>query len=124
MATFQERFNRLFDESELSQDDFGVSIGASRFQVYNWRSGRGEPDSEMLKVIAKKYRTSVSWLLGETDIRNTIEETFGRVNSAEWLALLCRLENLPEKDRKEIEAYIQFKEYIQHEDRKNNALGD
>lgn len=74
MATFKERFNTLFDESELSQEEFGKKFNASKGQVYNWRSGRGEPDSETMKQIALSCSVSLSWLHGETDNRKRISD--------------------------------------------------
>lgn len=74
MATFKERFNMLFDESELSQEEFGKKFNASKGQVYNWRSGRGEPDSETMKQIALSCAVSLSWLHGETDERKRIQD--------------------------------------------------
>lgn len=74
MATFKDRFNTLFDESELNQEDFGQLFGASKAQVYNWRNQRGEPDSEMLKSIAKKCNVSVDWLVGNGELRTPLAE--------------------------------------------------
>lgn len=74
MATFKERFNQLFDDSELSQEEFGKKFDASKGQVYNWRSGRGEPDSETMKKIALSCAVSLSWLHGETDDPRRIED--------------------------------------------------
>jgi transcriptional regulator with XRE-family HTH domain len=53
MATFRDRFNILFDESDLSQEEFGKLFNATKSQVFNWRNGRGEPDIETVKLIAK-----------------------------------------------------------------------
>lgn len=108
MATFREHFNSLFEESGLSQEDFGALIEASKFQVFNWRSGRGEPDIETLKLIANKFRVSVAWLLGETDIRFRIETLL--THDHDIINITYRLRQLPQKDRQEVEAYIQFKE--------------
>ena len=74
MATFKERFNTLFDESDLSQEEFGKKFNASKGQVYNWRSGRGEPDSETMKQIALSCAVSLSWLHGETNDRRRISD--------------------------------------------------
>lgn len=68
MATFQERFNSLYEKSNLSQKEFGSIFGASTDQVYNWRNGRGEPDSEMMKKIAESCNVSVDWLVGKTTV--------------------------------------------------------
>lgn len=72
MATFQERFNALFDEYKESQEEFGKRFGASKSQIFNWRNGRGEPDSEMMKVIAAKCGVNIAWLLGFADQRQSI----------------------------------------------------
>ena len=69
MATFQERFNILFDESKVSQEEFGSRFDASKFQVFNWRSGRGEPDIETLKKIARTCNVSIEWITGDTNVR-------------------------------------------------------
>lgn len=76
MSIFQARFNMLFDEAELSQEEFGKLFGASKGQVFNWRSGRGEPDSETMREIAKTCNVSVSWLLGETNYRQPLSKVF------------------------------------------------
>ena len=72
MARLKERFNELFERSKLSQEEFGKLFGASKSQVFNWRDGRGEPDSEMVKTIAKTCNVSVAWLLGYDDEINNI----------------------------------------------------
>lgn len=69
MANFKERFNILYEESKQSQEEFGSKFGASKSQVFNWRSGRGEPDIDTLKLIAKTCDVSTLWLTGEIDTR-------------------------------------------------------
>lgn len=106
MATFQERFNMLFDDSDLSQEEFGAKVGASKFQIFNWRSGRGEPDSEMMKVIAKTFKVNSSWLLGETDVRTPFDAeaalTPGEISPAD-LALIRKFKSLSPSKQKAIE---------------------
>lgn len=106
MATFQDRFNILFDDSDLSQEEFGARVGASKFQVFNWRSGRGEPDSEMMKVIAKTFKVNSSWLLGETDVKTPFDlesaTTPGEISPAD-LALIRKFKNLSPDKQKAIE---------------------
>ncbi|MBP2665426.1 MAG: hypothetical protein H6Q76_406 [Firmicutes bacterium] len=65
--TFRSRFNSLYEESGLNQEDFGKKFGASKSQVFHWRNGGGEPDSEMLKEIAKVTGVSVDWLVGKSN---------------------------------------------------------
>lgn len=69
MATFRDRFNQLYDEFKGSQEDFGKLFCASKHQVYNWRGGRGEPDSETMKKIAEANSVTVDWLTGASNER-------------------------------------------------------
>jgi DNA-binding XRE family transcriptional regulator len=93
MATFQERFNSLFEESGKSQEEFGKTFGASKFQVFNWRSGRGEPDSETMKLIALNHNVTTDWLHGLTDLRKPYvlkpgspeyQKAMDKINKEEW----------------------------------------
>jgi len=79
LATFQERINQLYEETKdadyrLTQNDYATRFGATRNQIKGWLDGRGEPSSEMMKTIAKIHGVSVSWLVGETNIRNFSEK--------------------------------------------------
>ncbi|MBU2703729.1 hypothetical protein Ga0466249_004877 [Sporomusaceae bacterium BoRhaA] len=48
--------------------------GATRNQLNGWLDGRGEPDSEMMKIVAKRSGVNTAWLLGETNICTPIEK--------------------------------------------------
>lgn len=82
MANFQERFNILFDDSDLSQEHFGNLFKATKNQVYNWRHGRGEPDLETAKLIANACNVSVDWLVGNTGIRTPVEKLAAQSNNS------------------------------------------
>lgn len=77
---FQKRFDILFKESNLSQEEFGKILAVTKNQIFNWRSGSGEPDTKMLVGIAKKCNVSVEWLLGSSTLRtsHTWVDVFGR----------------------------------------------
>lgn len=80
MATFQSRLNELFDEAKdadyrLTKQEFARRFGATRSQVNAWLDGRSEPSIKDLLAIAKSHNTSVSWLLGETNIRPPVSIT-------------------------------------------------
>jgi transcriptional regulator with XRE-family HTH domain len=71
---FQERINQLYEEAKdadyrLTQTEYASRFGATRNQLKGWLDGRGEPNSELMKAIAKNHGVSVSWLVGETNIR-------------------------------------------------------
>lgn len=67
MAKFSERFKELLDTAGMEYTDIQSQLGISRYQLYNWSSGRGEPDSEGFKLIAKTFKVNLAWLLGESD---------------------------------------------------------
>ena len=69
-ALFKDRFNTLYEESGLTQEEFGNLFKASKSQVFHWRNGSGEPDTEQIKFIANACNVSTGWLVGETDIKN------------------------------------------------------
>jgi transcriptional regulator with XRE-family HTH domain len=74
MSTFRERLYQLWEEAkdqnhDLTQTQFAERFKATRNQFTGWLDGRGEPDTEALKIIASVNNVSTSWLLGETDIR-------------------------------------------------------
>jgi len=74
VSTFKERINLLWEEAKdrdhtISQEAFAKSVGATRSQLRGWLSGAGEPDTEMLKIIAKVNQVSIDWLTGMTDTR-------------------------------------------------------
>lgn len=106
MATFQERINQLYEEAKdtnykLTQTEYAAQFGATRNQLKGWLDGRGEPNSEMLKLIAKLHGVSVSWLVGESDVRNFTEPT-----SAHRIAI--NIDHLPPEAIQSIEEYIEL----------------
>lgn len=70
---FSERFNQLFEESTLAQEEFGQRFGATKGQIYRWRTGTGEPDTEMLVTIADQCGVTLDWLLGRSEVRRPKE---------------------------------------------------
>jgi transcriptional regulator with XRE-family HTH domain len=83
LATFRERINLLYEEAKdnnhrLTQDEFSACFGATRNQLTGWLDGRGEPDTEMLKNIAKVSGVSVAWLIGDSNLRSYSEDDLAR----------------------------------------------
>ncbi|KLU61882.1 HTH-type transcriptional regulator Xre [Peptococcaceae bacterium CEB3] len=69
MNTLGDRLRKLRQEHESSprQEDVAVSIGYSRATYANWELGRGEPDHDALRALARYYRCTTDYLLGLTD---------------------------------------------------------
>lgn len=70
---FLNRLDQIYQEikdknHKFTRAQFADMAGASYDQMTGWYRGRN-PDIEMLKKIARNFHVSVSWLVGETDIR-------------------------------------------------------
>ncbi|WP_346353101.1 helix-turn-helix transcriptional regulator [Azotosporobacter soli] len=104
MPTFKERFDELFQESDKTQEEFGCLFNANKNQVYNWRSGLGEPDTAMLVLIAQACHVSVDWLTGNTNLRTP-------VNTLIQQRIHSDLTTLPPKALEEIEEFEKFLQF-------------
>lgn len=82
-SLFKERFNILYEESNLTQEEFGNKFKASKSQVFHWRNGSGEPDTSALVNIANACNVSVDWLTGKATVRTQVETTDSLLDE-EW----------------------------------------
>ncbi len=106
MATLRERINQLYEEAKdtdyrLTQEEYASRFGATRNQLKGWLDGRGEPNSEMMKIIAKLHGVSVSWLVGETAIRS-----FAENSSDHWID--TAVDDLPPGATRSIKEFIEL----------------
>lgn len=77
MPTFRERINVLYEEArdknhKIGRKGFAEQLGVSLGKVSAWIDGNGSPDFETLKLVAKNIGVSVSWLVGESDLRQIV----------------------------------------------------
>lgn len=75
MSNFHERIYELYEEArdedhKTGRKRFAELCGVTLPQINGWLNKKCEPDSETMKKIAAKRNVSVSWLVGETNIRN------------------------------------------------------
>ena len=80
--TIGERIADIRKTSHLSQEAFGDSLGVTRQAISKWESGRGYPNIDSLKAIAKFYGVSVDELLSGDEVLTIADEdalTFGRL---------------------------------------------
>ena len=64
---FSERLSEFLREEKISQRQFAANIGVTAACVSYWRSGKKQPTTENLYLIAKVYNLSVDFLLGVRD---------------------------------------------------------
>ena len=64
---FAENIRKLRRENGLTQEQLAEQLFVSRTAVSKWESGRGYPNIESLKAIAKFFSVSVDELLSGND---------------------------------------------------------
>lgn len=69
MAIFNERFDLLFKESGLSQEEFGKTLGMTKAQVYSYRTA-SLANAEALTKISNVCKVSADWLVGLSEDRS------------------------------------------------------
>lgn len=77
MPTFRERLHVLYEEAKdknykVGRKGFANQLGITVPKVSAWLDGNGKPDFETLKLVAKNAGVSVSWLVGEGDLREIV----------------------------------------------------
>lgn len=76
--TFHDRISELYEEARdrdhrIGRKKFAEICGVTKGQINGWLSKTADPDTETLKKIAQSLKVSVSWLVGETNVR-TLED--------------------------------------------------
>lgn len=71
---FNEKIQQLRKQSGLTQEELAEALFVSRTAVSKWESGRGYPNIESLKVIAKFFGVTVDELLSGEELLTISEE--------------------------------------------------
>ena len=71
---FNEKLQELRKQKGLTQEELAEALYVSRTAISKWESGRGYPNIESLKAIAKYFSVSVDQLLSSDAILNLVEE--------------------------------------------------
>ena len=72
---FHEKLLELRTERKLTQEELAAALYVSRTAVSKWESGRGYPNIESLKAIAKFFSVTIDALLSDEEIRRVSEDT-------------------------------------------------
>ena len=71
---FNEKLQELRKQKGLTQDDLSEKLFVSRTAVSKWESGRGYPNLDSLKAIARFFSVTVDVLLSSDEILTIAEE--------------------------------------------------
>ena len=71
---FNEKLQELRKQKELTQEELAEKLYVSRAAVSKWESGRGYPNIESLKAIAKFFSVTVDELLSTDEVLTIAEE--------------------------------------------------
>ncbi len=71
---FNEKLQELRKAKGITQEELAASLYVSRTAISKWESGRGYPNIESLKAIAKFFSVSMDELLSSDEILNIAEE--------------------------------------------------
>jgi transcriptional regulator with XRE-family HTH domain len=96
----------LRNENRVSQSKLAKAIGTSQQAVHRYEHCEYEPDIETMVQIAKYFGTSVDYLVGNTDIRNKIEEVEKHDLNKDESRMLDNYRKLSENQRRNISLMI------------------
>ena len=71
---FNEKLQELRKQKGLTQEDLAEKLYVSRTAISKWESGRGYPNIESLKAIAKFFGVTVDELLSSGEVLTIAEE--------------------------------------------------
>ena len=71
---FNEKLQELRKQKGLTQEELAASLYVSRTAISKWESGRGYPNIESLKAIAKFFSVTVDDLLSTDEVLTIAEE--------------------------------------------------
>ena len=71
---FNEKIQELRKQKGLTQEELAEKLYVSRTAISKWESGRGYPNIESLKAIAKFFSVTVDELLSTDEVLTIVEE--------------------------------------------------
>ena len=71
---FNKKLQELRKQKGLTQEELAESLYVSRTAISKWESGRGYPNIDSLKVIAKFFRVTIDELLSNDELLTIAEQ--------------------------------------------------
>ena len=104
-----QNLKALRDSLNMTQEEFGKSIGLAKSTYNNYETGVREPKSDFWMAIAQKYNVSIDYLMGLENLQN--EKQPAPTNEGELgeedKKILMMIHNLSPENRERIVAIIE-----------------
>ena len=78
---FGEKIQKLRNQNKWTQEQLAEKLYVSRTAVSKWESGKGYPNIDSLKDIAKLFDKTIDELLSSEEIENMYKEDTNNANS-------------------------------------------
>ena len=78
--TFGNRLKTLRTEAGLTGTELGTQYNLTKSAISSYERRFREPSQELLKQLSKQFGVSIDYLVGNSDIRNPIEDTKNEVH--------------------------------------------
>lgn len=70
--TFKERFEQLCAENGKTPTAVGTELGFAKSAISRWRNSTAKPSYKTINALAEYFGVSADYLLGNTEIRNSV----------------------------------------------------
>ncbi|RZI47903.1 helix-turn-helix domain-containing protein [Lactococcus kimchii] len=97
-----ERLKILRKEHKITQKNLAIKLGIAQPRILEWEKGKRTPNKDSLEKLAKVFNVSVSYLLGETNIRsaNKINELMEHLSEPSQERVISFAQKLFEEEEK------------------------
>lgn len=65
---YLKRLKDLREDNDFSQEDIATLLNITRPQYSLYETGKRDIPVDLLRILAKKYNTSIDYIVGDTDI--------------------------------------------------------
>lgn len=121
-AIFGRRLKELREKHNLTQEELAKNIKKSRSTIAGYETESKEPDFKTLVLLARYFKVSTDWLLGEDESKEQTNITAGKIISLEYgvdiLNIAKASKKMSNKDKEKMISLLKivFPEYFSSKD--------
>lgn len=103
-----QRIKMLREKKGLSQRELAEIVSMSQQAIAKWEMGKAEPDIKMINKLADFFDVDVNYLFGNSDFPTSPRQKDLFMTADDALRILASQNNLSERDKKELEGYVEL----------------